>query len=65
MKPNPAFPIRVYQDAHMEYPQAVAAKGLYTVAFFGHGRPSNLAHKETCESIWRGLVRKHLRKIRK
>ena len=61
MKPNPNWPIAVYQKAHAAYPDAVAKKGLYCMAFFGHGRPSSLNHKETCESVWRGLVRRCLR----
>lgn len=63
MKPKSTYPISVYQKAHAEYPKAVARKGLYCVAFFGHSRPKNLKHKETCESIWRGLIRKHLQSI--
>ena len=65
MKPNPNFPDEVYARAHTEYPNAVAGKGLYCVAFFGHGRPNNLNHKETTESVWRGLIRKHLREYAK
>ncbi len=61
MRLNPNFPIEVYSRAHVEYPRAVGAKSLYGVAFFGHGRPKDLDHKETTGSIWRGLVRKHLR----
>lgn len=61
MKANKNFPVEVYRRADREYPQAVGDRGLYCVAFFGHGRPSDLTHKETCESVWRGLVRKHLR----
>jgi hypothetical protein len=61
MKLNPNFPDEVYSRAHAEYPRAVALKGLYAMAFFGHGRPKDLDHKETCGSVWRGLVRKHLK----
>lgn len=61
MKPNPNFPATVYMRAHLDYPREVAQHGLYCVAFFGHGRPRNLTHKRTTESLWRGLVRKHLR----
>lgn len=53
--------LRAFQNAHLQYPAAVGAKSLYGVAFFGHGRPKNLDHKETTSSIWRGLVRKCLR----
>lgn len=60
MRLNPNFPDEVYGRAHAEYPNAVARKGLYAMAFFGHGRPKDLDHKETCESVWRGLVRKYL-----
>ncbi len=63
MRPNPNWPDRVFQAAHREYPQAVARMSLYCVAFFGHARPTGLAHSETCESVWRGLCRKHLRKV--
>ena len=63
MKPNPHFPISVYRQAHVEYPKAVADKGLYAMAFFGHARPAELTHRETTESVWRGLVRKHLRML--
>ena len=49
MKPNPNFPVRVYQAAHAEYPNAVGEKGLYCMAFFGHSRPENLSHRETPE----------------
>jgi len=62
MKPNINYPVEVYRRAHRDYPGAVGAVGLYGVAFFGHGRPHNIGHKETCESVWRGLVRMHLRK---
>ncbi len=62
MKPNPNFPVRVYQEAHRLYPDRVAKKSLYCMAFFGHSRPANLDHKETTESIWRGLIREILRK---
>ena len=61
MRPNPSYPVEVYRRAHLEYPQAVGNKGLYAMAFFGHGRPLNLTHRETTESVWRGLIRKHLR----
>jgi len=61
MKPNNNFPVSVFQKAHAAYPQAVSNKGLYAVAFFGHARPTELTHKETCESVWRGLVRYYLR----
>ena len=37
MKPNSNFPVVVYQEAHAKYPDAVARKGLYGVAFFGWG----------------------------
>lgn len=63
MKPNRNFPVAVYMKAHLAYPDAVAQKGLYGMAFFGHGRPTNLRHNETCESIWRGLIRKYLREV--
>ena len=61
MRPNPHWPVAVYRRAHLEYPRAVGEKRLYCVAFFGHGRPKDLEHKETCESVWRGLVRRYLR----
>jgi hypothetical protein len=61
MKPNPNWPLRVYQRAHAEYPNEVAKRGLYAFAFFGHKRPANLEHKETTESVWRGLLRRILR----
>ena len=60
MKPNPNYPVAVYTEAHRRYPDAVAERGLYCVAFFGHGRPADLDHRETTESIWRGLVRQVL-----
>lgn len=63
MRPNSNWPDEVFRKAHLEYPNAVAKKGLYCMAFFGHGRPSNLDHKETCESVWRGLCRKYLRML--
>lgn len=55
------LPIPVYREAHRRYPAAVGEDGLYNVAFFGHGRPANLGHNRTPESIWRGLLRKCLR----
>ena len=61
MRPNSNFPDRVYSEAHKLYPDRVAKSGLYCVAFFGHARPLNLGHKETTESIWRGLIREVLR----
>ena len=63
MKPNPNWPDVVFRSAHQDFPNAVGAKGLYCMAFFGHGRPSGLTHKETPESVWRGLCRKHLRAL--
>jgi len=53
-------PDAVYQEAHRRYPNAVGQHELYCVAFFGHGRPRNLQHKRTTESIWRGLLRECL-----
>jgi len=61
MKPSPRWPVEAYRRAHAAYPAAVAARSLYGVAFFGHGRPLGVAHRETCESVWRGLVRRALR----
>ena len=61
MRPNNNWPVNVYRKAHLLYPNVVASKDLYAMAFFGHSRPKNLIHKETCESVWRGLVRKCLR----
>ena len=55
------LPLGVWRLAHALYPQAVAAKSLYCVAFFGHGRPRDLDHLETTSSIWRGTVRRALR----
>jgi len=65
MKPNNNFPVSVYRNAHAKYGAAVGAKGLYCVAFFGHSRPANLGHRETCESIWRGLIRAELKLLSK
>ena len=53
-------PTIVYQEAHRRYPNEVGLACLYGVAFFGHGRPSNVTHKRTTESIWRGLLRECL-----
>ena len=61
MKPNENWPVEVFRRAHKEYPRAVGDLGLYCMAFFGHGRPRDLEHKETCDSVWAGLCRKHLR----
>ncbi len=56
-----ALPHAVLVEAHRRYPKAVGEFDLYGVAFFGHGRPSGLTHKRTCEGIWRGLIRQCLR----
>ncbi len=61
MRINKNWPDAVFSAAHVDYPAAVGLRGLYGVAFFGHGRPSDLGHKETTGSIWRGLCRKKLR----
>lgn len=56
-----SLPTEVYMRAHLAYPDAVAEKGLYCMAFFGHGRPRDLNHRETTSSVWRGLIRRCLR----
>lgn len=53
------LPVAVYQSAHLLYPKAVAAERLYCAAFFGHANPPGVV--KTCESVWRGLLRRCLR----
>lgn len=63
MKPRESWPVEALRRAHIDYPNACAAKRLFGAAFFGHKPPADRGHRETPESVWRGLCRRAVRQL--